>query len=109
MAASQCQQNTHHNTNQNTNQEPTLSIDIKYELMKDTVGNIFHKETFDVVISTDIYIRNKVHQLLRKTFFMHSQKRGKKKKSYNQHQQVSHKIKLEKNTSEKLGKGTHKW
>lgn len=77
MVASQCQQNTHHNIHQNTNQEPTLPIGIKYELMKDTVRNLFHKEIFDAVISTDIYVRHKVHQLLGKTFFMRTQKKQK--------------------------------
>ena len=47
------------------NREPTLPIDVKYNMVNIEVNeseHLFNKETFDAVLTTAISMRRKIHQ-----------------------------------------------
>ena len=99
------------------NREPTLPIDVKYNLVGIEENESEHpldKETFDAVLTTTISMRANIHQTAGENICSTQKKQG---RDYNQCHQVSNKIKVgqkvllknQRKMDSKGGKFSFKW
>ena len=76
------------------NREPTLPIDIKYNMVSIEVNeseHTFNKETFDAVLTTEISMTGKIHQTAGENIYSEQKKQ---RCDYNRRHQVPNKIEV---------------